>query len=161
VWTITLDSFAVHTGKATIPFTRFRAPFVSKDNFRFKLQRRIFFSAIPDFFGRKSVRTGYPDFDKHFIVSTADEYKLKKLFASETIRELVAEQKEIQFEIKDDEGWFTTKFPADVDELYLQLPGVVKDVLQLKKVFELFTITLNQLTEISSAYERNPNVTLK
>ena len=161
VWTITLDTFAVHTGKATIPFTRMRAPFMSKDNFRFKLERRNFLSPIADFFGRKSLSTGFPEFDKHFVIAGKDDYKLKKLFANEAIRELVLNQKDIHLEIKDDEGWGGSKFPSDADELYLQLPGVVKDIQRLESAFRLFTEILNQLVEIGSAYDRSPNVTLK
>ena len=161
VWTITLDTFAVHTGKATVPFTRLRAPFFTKDSFRFKLERRNFFSPVADFFGRKSLSTGFGEFDKRFVVEGKDDYKLKKLFANETIRELVVNQKDIHLEIKDDEGWLGTKFPTDVDELYLQLPGVVKDGARLKASIALFREALNQLVEIGSAFERDPNVTLK
>jgi hypothetical protein len=124
-WTITLDTFAVHTGKATIPFTRMRAPFMTKDGFRFKIEKRNFFSPVADFFGRKSLSIGHPEFDQHFVITGTDEYKLKKLFASETIRELIIGQKEIHLEIKDDEGgWPNKKFPSDVDELYFRLPGL-------------------------------------
>lgn len=161
VWTITLDTFAVHTGKATIPFTRLRAPFFTKDNFRFKLEKRNFFSPVADFFGRKSLSTGFPEFDKHLVIGGIDDYKLKKLFASETIRTLVLNQKDIHLEIKDDEGWLATKFPTDVDELYVQFSGVVKDGARLKAAFALCREILNQLVEIGSAYERDPNLTLK
>jgi hypothetical protein len=161
-WTLTLDTFAVHTGKVTIPFTRMRTPFMAKDGFRFKIERRNYFSGILDFFGRKSAGTGFPDFDKHFVISTTDANKLKKLFANETIRELILAQKEIHLEIKDDEGgWPNMKFPTDVDELYFQASGIIKDAERLKPVFRLFAEVLNQLVEISSAYDRNPNITLK
>jgi len=160
-WTITLDTFAVHTGKATVPFTRMRAPFMSKDNFRFKIERRNFFSPIADFFGRKSLSTGNPDFDKHFVIKGSDEYKLKKLFSNEAIRELIMGQEDIHLEIKDDEGgWPNKRFPSDVDELYFQTSGIVKDVERLKLVFHLMKEVLNQLVTIGSAYDRNPNVTL-
>ena len=73
----------------------------------------------------------------------------------------MVKHKDIHLEIKDDEGWLATKFPTDVDELYLQLPGVVKDVERLKAAIELFRAVLNQLVEIGSAFERDPNVVLK
>lgn len=161
IWTVTLDTFAVHTGKATIPFTRFRAPFMSKDNFRFKLECRNFFSAIPDFFGRKSLSTGFSEFDKPYIISGKDDYKLQKLFANKSIRELVQGQKDIHFEIKDDEGWLATKFPQDVDELYIQLPGIIKKIERLQQGFRLMAETLSQLVEIGSAYEREVDLRLK
>lgn len=161
-WTLTLDTFAVHAGKVTVPFTRVRAPFMMKDGFRFKIERRNFFSPVADFFGRKTLSTGYSEFDKHFVITGTDEYKLKKLFASETIRELILDQKEIHLEIKDDEGgWPNKKFPSDVDELYFQTSGIVKDAERLKLVLSLMKEVLNQLVTIGSAYDRNPNVTLK
>lgn len=160
-WTITLDTFATHAGKATIPFTRMRAPFVSKDNFRFTLNRRNFFSPIADFFGRKSATTGHPDFDKQFVIKCTDDYKLKKLFANDTLRELILSQKEIHLEIKDKESWPAPKFPADVDELYFQASGILKDVERLERVFKLFKEVLNQLVVIGSAYEREAGVVLK
>jgi hypothetical protein len=162
VWTITLDTYAVHTGKATVPFTRFRAPFVSKDNFRFSIERRDFFSPIADFFGRKSLSTGHPDFDKNFVIKSPDEYKLKKFFANENIRELITKQKEVHLEIKDQDGeWPYKRFPSDVDQVYFQMSGVVKDVERLKSAFRLVAESLNQLAEIGTAHERDPNVTLK
>ena len=161
-WTLTLDTFAVHTGKVTVPFTRVRAPFMTKDGFRFKIERRNFFSPVADFFGRKTLSTGHSEFDKDFVITATDEYRLKKLFGNDTIRQFIQSQKEIHLEIKDDEGgWPNPKFPTDVDELYFQASGIVKDVDRLKFVFNLMTEVLNQLVIIGSAYDRNPNVTLK
>ena len=161
-WTLTLDTFAVHTGKVTVPFTRVRAPFMMKDGFRFKIERRNFFSPVADFFGRKTLSTGNPEFDKQYVITATDEYKLKKLFANETILQLIQGQKEIHLEIKDDEGgWPNKKFPSDVDELYFQTSGIVKDVDRLKLIFRLMKEVLNQLVAIGSAYDRNPNVTVK
>ena len=144
-WTLTLDTFAVHTGKVTVPFTRVRAPFMTKDGFRFKIERRNFFSPVADFFGRKTVSTGHPEFDKDFVITGTDEYKLKKLFDNDTIRQFIQSQKEIHLEIK----------------LNIQATGIVKDVDRLKFVFRLMMEVLNHLVTIGSAYDRNPNVTLK
>jgi hypothetical protein len=160
-WTVTLDTFAVHTGKVTIPFTRMRAPFISKDGFRFKVYRRGFFSGIAIFFGRKTVSAGIPDFDKKFVIQSNDEFKLRKLFAHDAIRQVVESQKEIHLEIKDDEGWTGTKFPSDVDELYFHASGIIKDNDRLKSMFRLFAEILNELVTIGSANERTPDVKLK
>src|SRR6266850_3554327 len=45
-WTITLDTYAVSTGKTTMVFTRMRAPYVNPDHFRFTIYRRGLFSDI-------------------------------------------------------------------------------------------------------------------
>ena len=54
------------------------------------------------------------------------------------IRELIAAQKDIKFDVKDDEGWFGTKFPEGVDELHFAVAGVIKDVDRLKLLYDLF-----------------------
>ena len=36
-WTITLDTYAVSTGKVVVHFTRLRAPYVNPDRFRFTI----------------------------------------------------------------------------------------------------------------------------
>ena len=62
--------------------------------------------------------------------------------------------------VRDDEGWFSKSFPEGVDELYFQVAYIIKDVDQLKSLYELFAVTLNQLCHIDSAYENDPEVVL-
>ena len=65
-----------------------------------------------------------------------------------------------KLEVKDNEGWFGPKFPEDVDELRFQVVGVIKDVEQLKALFELFSTVLEQLCKIGSAYKEVPEISL-
>jgi hypothetical protein len=103
----------------------------------------------------------YPAFDEDFIIKGNDEAKLRELFASERLRDLIAGQPQIHFEVKDDEGWFGSKFPEGVDELVFLVVGVIKDVERLKLLFDLFAETLDQLCRIGSAYETTTGVELK
>src|SRR3954453_9863631 len=66
-WTVTLDTYTVSTGKATIVYTRIRAPYVSSDGFRFTIYRRGFFSDIAKKFGMQDVDIGHEEFDRDFI----------------------------------------------------------------------------------------------
>ena len=43
---VTLENYAVSTGKATIVFTRMRAPYVNPDGFRFTIYRNGLFSEL-------------------------------------------------------------------------------------------------------------------
>ena len=56
--------------------------------------------------------------------------------------------------------WGGQNFPLDVDELYFQVGGVIKDVDRLKQLFDLFAETLDELCRMGSAYEKNPGVML-
>jgi len=47
-----------------------------------------------------------------------------------------------------------------VDELRFAIRGVVKDLDQLKQMYELFAETLDQLCRIGAAYENAPGVQL-
>ena len=62
--------------------------------------------------------------------------------------------------IRDDQGWFNESFPEGVDELYFECSGVVKDEARIKNLFELFSLTLERLVQLDSAYENDPKVRL-
>lgn len=160
-WMITLDTYTVSTGKTSTTYTRMRAPYVNKDGFRFKIHRKGFLSNFGKLFGLQDIEVGFPEFDEEFIIKGNDTEKLRELFSDSKIRELIQLQKDISLEVKDDEGWFGTEFPQGVDELYFQVYGVIKDVDRLRNLYHLFAVVLNQLCVIGSAYEDNPNVTLK
>jgi hypothetical protein len=138
-WIVTLDTYTVSTGKSSITYTRMRAPYVNPEKFQFTIYRRGI-----------------------FIIKGNDEAKLRRLFADAKLRELVSAQPDIHFCVKDDENrfWGGQNFPPDVDELYFQVTGVIKDVDRLKQLFDLFSETLDELCRMGAAYEKNPGVAL-
>jgi hypothetical protein len=159
-WTLVLDTFVVTTGKSTVVFTRMRAPYVNPDGFRFTIYKRGMFSDVAKWFGMQDVEIGHPDFDRDFIIKGTDESRLRQLFADGRLRELIAAQPKIHFEVRDDEGHFGPTFPADTDELRFHVIGIIKDTARLKQLFDLFAETLDQLCRIGSAYEKAPDVKL-
>jgi hypothetical protein len=159
-WTVTLDTYAVSTGKVTIIYTRMRAPYVNPDGFRFTIYRRSLFSGLGKLLGMQDFEVGYEEFDRDFIIKGSDEGKLRQLFANPRIRDLISGQKDIHFSVKDDEGWFGPTFPEGVDELAFHVTGVIKDVERLKRLYELFAGTLDELCRIGSGYQSDPGVTL-
>lgn len=160
LWTVTLDTYAVSTGKTTVVFTRMRAPFVNPEGFRFQIYRKGIFSGIGKFFGMQDIEAGYPEFDHAFIIQGTDESRVRQLFGNEKMRALIAAQRDIQFSVKDDEGWFGPTFPEGVDELNFTVVGVIKDVERLKLLYELFAETLDELCRMGSAYRTDPEVRL-
>ncbi len=159
-WTVTLDTYTVSTGKVTVVYTRMRAPYVNPSGFRFKVYRKGIFSSVGKWFGMQDIEMHDEPFDRDFIIKGTDESRVRELFANPRIRELVALQKDIQFEVKDDEGWFGPTFPEGVDELSFVVVGVIKDVERLKLLYELFAETLEQLCRIGAAYEQSPDLAL-
>ena len=159
-WIVTLDKYVVSTGKVTVVYTRMRAPYVNPDGFRFKVYRKGVFSDLGKMLGMQDVEVGMPDFDRDFIIKGSDEGKLRQLFANPKIRELISGQKDIDFSVKDDEGWFGPTFPEGVDELAFLVVGLIKDVERLKHLYELFGETLDELCRIGSAYQSDPGLRL-
>jgi hypothetical protein len=160
-WTITLDTYTVSTGHAHQTFTRIRAPFVSRDEFRFRIYRKTAFSDLGKMIGIQDIEVGHSaQFDEDFIIQGNDESKIRTLFANQEIRRLINEQPKIRLELRDDEGFFRKHYPEGVDALYFQVPGVIKDVEQLKRLFDLFAEVLEELNRIGTAAEESPGVDL-
>ena len=127
-WIITLDNYVVSTGNTTITYTRLRAPYVNRDDFKFHIYRKSIFSGIGKMFGMQDVEVGYRQFDDDFIIQGNDERKLKMMFANPNVRDLISLQPKISLKIKDDNGYFQEKFPNGVNELYFEVVGIIKDL---------------------------------
>lgn len=159
-WTITLDTYAVSNGKMVVHFTRLRAPYVNPDGFRFTIYRHGLFSELGKLLGMQDVAVGHAEFDRDFAIKGTDETRLRALFDNPKLRELIAAQPSIHFSVRDNDGPWGTEFPADTDQLYFQVRGIIQDVDRLRQLFDLFGETLDQLCHIGSAYEDKPKVTL-
>jgi len=160
-WTITLDTYTVSTGHSHQTFTRMRAPFVSREEFRFRIYRKTAFSDLGKMLGMQDIEVGHSaSFDEDFIIQGNDESKIRTLFANPEIRRLIEEQPKIRVELRDDEGFFRKHYPEGVDALYFQVHGVIKDVDRLKQLFDLFTEVLEELYRIGTATEEKPGVAL-
>jgi hypothetical protein len=159
-WEITLDTYTVSTGKSSTTYTRIRAPFVNPDGFRFNIYRKGIFSGIARLLGTQDIEIGDAYFDDEFIIQSSSQDLVYRLLSSIAIRQMIQNQPDIHFEVKDDEGWFQKTFPDGVDELYFRTRGVITDVERLKALFDLFAAVLDQLCRLGSGYETNPGVTL-
>lgn len=159
-WRMTLDTYTVSTGKTSVVYTRMRAPYVNPDEFRFTIYRRGVFSDVGRFFGMQDLEVGDPAFDRDFIVKGTDEARLRSLFSSPRLREVLQRQPAVHLSVKDDEGWLGTRFPDRVDVLAFVVVGVIKDIERLKALYELFAVTLDELCRIGAAYESDPEVRL-
>jgi len=159
-WTITLDTYTVHSQHSHVTYTRMRAPYVNPDRLRFTIYRKGIFSDLGKLLGMQDIEVGDPDFDEAFIIKGTDEFKVRDLFANPKIRQMIQAQPKFRLDVKDSEGWFGPKFPEDVDELHFQVVGVIKDLERLKGLFDLFAAVLDELCRIGSAYKREPGITL-
>jgi len=159
-WTIVLDKHTVSHGDSSTTYTRLRAPFLNPAGFRFEIHRKGPFSGLGKLLGLQDIEVGDPEFDEAFIIKSNDEATVRELLANPRIRQMIQALPRVRLEIKDNEGWFGTRFPGDPDVLYLLAPGVIKDVALLKLLFELFATMLDQLCRIRATTKQHPGVSL-
>ncbi|MBM4062782.1 MAG: DUF3137 domain-containing protein [Planctomycetes bacterium] len=159
-WTVTLDTYTVHANNTHVPYTRFRAPFLNTDQWRFKVYRSNLFTAIGKWFGMQDVEVGSLQFDADFVVKTNDERKARAFCADAELRRMLMAQKSVTLSVEDHEGWFGPKFPADTDELRVVVGGHLKDTERLRALFLLFGKALDRLCAIGAAYEEKPSLRL-
>lgn len=157
-WEVVLDTYTVSNGKSSVTYTRIRAPYVNRDDFKFKIYRKHLFTGVGKAFGMQDVIVGHPEFDRDFVIQGNDEKKLRMMFEHGGIRQLIEFQPKIHFRIKEDEErLFHPNFPPDINELYYQNAGYITNLDQLHDLYELFAITLDHLCAIGSAYEDDPS----
>lgn len=153
-WMITLDTYTVDK----MTYTRIRAPYVNWDDFIFKIYREKGVHRLRKRWGLQDIVVGYPEFDQDFIIQGSDERKVQMMFANPIIRQLISFQPKIRFELRREAPLFQKpKFPKDVNEVYYQVEGILKDLDQLHDLFDLFSHTLDHLCAIGTAYEDDPN----
>ena len=156
-WELLLDTFSRKTGKTTTTYTRFRVPFVNRNNFKFTIYREGFFASIGKFFGMQDIQIGDSFFDEEFIIKSNDVNKVKYLLSDKELKKLFKEQNYVNFTIKEDAGWFSQKYPAGVRVLYFETSGIITNKDVLHGLFQLFMAILDRLVYINAAYEKNPN----
>src|SRR4051794_30986379 len=144
-WQIVLDTYTEQHGETSTTYTRLRAPFRSRDGFRFRIYRKSIFSGLGKMLGMQDIEIGDQFFDADFIIQSDRPAQVKRLLDNVRIRNHLAAQPRVSFAVRDNEGWFGKTFPPDADELRFVAIGVIKDLDLLHGLFDLFADTLHQL----------------
>ena len=159
-WIITLDTYTVSSGNSHQTFTRLRAPYFNPEGFRFEIYRSSIFSGLGKSLGMQDIRVGHRRFDEDFVIKGNESGRVRRLFDNEKIRRLINAQPRIRLSVKAHEGWLS-KFPAGVDELHFQSAGVIKDLDQLRALFDLFAEVLQQVCHEGRAYEDDVRIHMR
>lgn len=159
-WIITLDTYTQSTGNTHQTFTRLRAPYFNPEGFRFEIYRSSIFSGLGKSLGMQDIAVGHPRFDEDFVIKGTAPGRVRRLFDNEKIRRLINAQPRIRLSVKAHEGWLS-KFPAGVDELHFQSAGVIKDLAQLRALFDLFAEVLQQVCHEGRAYEDDVRIHMR
>ncbi len=159
-WIITLDTFTQGDGKTNQVCTRLRAPYSNPEGFRFEIYRASVFSRLGKALGMQDIKVGHPRFDQDFVIKGNAPRRVRRLFDNRKIRDLIDAQPRIHLSVKGHDGWLS-KFPAGVDELHFQSAGTIKDLVQLRKLFDLFAEVLQQVCHEGRAYEDDVGIHIR
>jgi hypothetical protein len=153
-WLAVLDEYVESSGHSHHTYTRMRALYRARDDFRFRVYPRSVFSGLGIFFGMQALRIGHPVIDGRWIVKSNSEGRVRSLLLlPEVVRALQAAG----------QGRFETKplrrgAPPGTNQLHLQLSGQVKDAVQLGAMIDLFGVSLEQLARIGAAARESVGV---
>ncbi|MDE2662500.1 MAG: HEAT repeat domain-containing protein [Gemmatimonadota bacterium] len=136
-WILTLDTFTSGDGKTNQTFTRLRAPYFNPDGFRFEIYRAGLLSGLGKAMGLQDIEVGHPRFDRDFVIKGNAPRRLRRLFDNRKIRAGIQVQPKIHLSVKGHAGWFS-RFPDGVDELHFRAERAIKDLAQLRALFDLF-----------------------
>lgn len=159
-WLITLDTHAFSDSSGSGSYTRLRAPYFNPERFRFEIYRASFFTELWKGLGMQDIEVGYPRFDRDFVIKGNGPGRVRRLFENERIRRLIDAQPKVRLSVKGHEGVFS-KFPAGVDELHFESAGTLKDLAQLRALFDLFAEVLQELCHEGKAYEDDVRIHMR
>ena len=108
----------------------------------------------------QDIEVGHPRFDRDFVIKGTPPGRIRRLFDNAKIRRLIDAQPRIHLSVKAHEGIFD-KLPARVDELHSQAAGTIKDLPQLRMLFELFAEVLQQVCHEGKAYEDDVRIHIR
>ncbi len=162
-WTVTMDRYSSSGGGkgGSTTYTIMRAPFVSSGSLRFSIYRKRLLSGLFKKLGMQDIVVGFPEFDDEFIVKSSNETMIRQLLMDSELRKCIQEQPSLNLSLLDGRAKFIRGplrnfLPENVDELYFDARGIVREVERIKSLFHLFGATLYALSRIGVAIEADP-----
>ena len=158
-WTVTL-TYTWCTYRATvIVYTRMRAPYVNAAWLPGSWFPAWPVQRIGKMAGCAGYRIGDPTVRSEFHARRATTGSTAVPSREQTDRDLIAVQPDIARGQGRRRALFAGRFPGG-GWLCFHVPGVIKEVERLERLFELFAETLHQLCHIGSAYQTDPGLKL-
>ena len=117
--------------------TRMVSKIPATNDFKFALHKEDFLDEIGKFFGMQDVKLGYEDFDKHVVVKTNDEARIKALFADEQLRLFVLSLNE--------DFNFSLSYNHEEKVLALEVEKGITDVAALQRLHARFVQVLERV----------------
>ncbi|MGV3509535.1 MAG: hypothetical protein ACO1N7_09620 [Sphingobacteriaceae bacterium] len=129
--------------------TRFMSNLRSFDDFRFSLHKQDIIDDVAKFFGMQDVVVGYPEFDKHIVVKSNKEDRIKDILSDAVVRENLLTLPEFNFHIRHHHSAHT-----EVESAFLELridDGITEPI-RLREIYNMFIVVLDKVELDSSSF---------
>ena len=122
--------------------------FINKTGMSLCLYRENLFTDVQKLFGMQDIKIGDAQFDSQFVIKSNQPEKIREFLANDQLKQLIDFQEHTRIEIMGTEASFNGPHPNGADELYLACDLQIVYKRDLEYLFQLFTTTLDRLTEI-------------
>ncbi|MGE0159016.1 MAG: hypothetical protein AB7T31_06345 [Gemmatimonadales bacterium] len=146
-WTIELETYTVHTGEASVTYTRARALFAGQVDIELRIRKRNVFDTILENVGLGGVDPGHRAFAERFVVKGRPETRLRSLVTPRLIEALLAEPK-VSVKVKDASRKDRKIHGPRTREASAQLTGVIREA---NRLVNLIAVTREILSSLEGA----------
>ena len=144
-WQIVYDIFAVPAGSVILVYTRVRAPYIAKSDFKFRITKKNFFNKISAKFRKANVETGDSRLDDIFVIKSNCAEKVKKLLSNEKISSLLLKYPKSGVEFSHGYKSIGRVFPKNCDGLSFVMLYESTGEERLMTIYKLFGEILTSL----------------
>ena len=159
-WPVVYDTFVLPAGQVILVYTRIRAPFIAKSDFKFSISKKTFFSKIAQKLGKSNVTIDDSRIDEAFVIKSNSPEKIRQLLSDETLKSLLLEKTNSHFEFSHGYKGIGRQFPKGYDGLSMLVLYEGKDIDKLRIIYNLFGEVLTSLLEADEIEDAPVNVKL-
>ncbi len=156
-WSIWLDTYTVHTGQASVTYTRVRADFVGWRELRVKVRRRNWLDRLLEKvgFGGRPLPVDRRLLE-HWVVTGQPDRRVPSLFSAPELTEAVLALPRCHVYVKRGSRKSRKRFGEDAGEVVAQVEGVVTDVPRLGAMIRVVGEALEALERVGEARREAP-----
>ena len=146
-WKIALD-YHEHAGyRSTATYTRFHAPFVSENKFRFTLRHESLEDRIGKLFGMQDIKVGEHDLDRMFLIQSNYKQRFKTILEREPFQQLIKQEPEILLTLHDDHGYWEQEYERATRDVAIEVYGRVQDPERLHSLYNILAEVLHGMCD--------------
>jgi len=150
-WKVTLDTYVVSQGQATITYTRVRTLYIARDDFTVSVTRKHVFTRVSELLGFYGLLIGDQEFERKYKIKSSNDRRARSLLGDRHLRELIMVQPSLRLEIRRLPWGRRRKRGDGVRAVVVQTTGVIKEPDRLVNYVRLVVAVLDRLVKVGGA----------